>query len=62
MILLYGTLPHTAIMSTRLDVRLPDSELEILKAYCEQENRTQTDVVREFIRSLKKKVKYATDD
>jgi Ribbon-helix-helix protein, copG family len=44
-------------MNTRLDVRLPDSELKILKAYCEQENRTQTDVVREFIRSLKRKTK-----
>jgi predicted DNA-binding protein len=43
------------------NIRLPESELEILKAYCEQENRTQTDVIREFIRSLKKKVKHAAD-
>lgn len=48
-------------MTTRLDVRLPDSEIEILKAYCEQENRTKTDVIREFIRTLKKKVKHAAD-
>ncbi|NDJ24518.1 ribbon-helix-helix protein, CopG family [Nostoc sp. B(2019)] len=44
-------------MTTRIDIRLPEQELEILKTYCEQENRTQTEVVREFIRSLKKKIK-----
>ncbi|GET44353.1 ribbon-helix-helix protein, CopG family [Microseira wollei] len=48
-------------MTARLDIRLPDSELEILKAYCEQEGRTQTEVIREFIRNLKRKVKHAPD-
>jgi hypothetical protein len=43
-------------MNTRLDIRLPEQELKILKAYCEQENRTQTEVIREFIRSLKEKI------
>ncbi|WP_071588492.1 ribbon-helix-helix protein, CopG family [Chlorogloeopsis fritschii PCC 9212] len=44
-------------MTTRIDIRLPEQELEILKNYCQQENRTQTEVIREFIRSLKKKIK-----
>jgi hypothetical protein len=38
--------------------RLPEQELEILQAYCNQEGRNQTDVLREYIRSLKKKVKH----
>ena len=44
-------------MTTRIDVRLPEQELETLKAYCDQESRTQTEVIRECIRSLKKKIK-----
>lgn len=42
--------------------RLPDQELEILQTYCEQEGRNQTDVLREHIRSLKKKVKRENKD
>ncbi|MBW4577533.1 MAG: ribbon-helix-helix protein, CopG family [Aphanothece sp. CMT-3BRIN-NPC111] len=38
------------------NIRLPESELEMLKLYCKQENRTQTEVVRELIRSLKRKI------
>jgi hypothetical protein len=34
-----------------------DDEKEILKAYCEQEGRTQTDVLRSYIRTLKRKIK-----
>ncbi|MGL5804904.1 MAG: ribbon-helix-helix protein, CopG family [Xenococcaceae cyanobacterium] len=49
-------------MTTRIDIRLPEQELEILKAYCEQEDRTQTEVIREFIRSLKKKIKKKIDN
>ncbi|HEY9821491.1 MAG TPA: ribbon-helix-helix protein, CopG family [Candidatus Sericytochromatia bacterium] len=37
--------------------RLPEQELEILQTYCEQEGRNQTDVLREYIRSLKKRTK-----
>ncbi len=48
-------------MTTRIDIRLPEQELEILKAYCEQESRTQTQVIREFIRSLKKKIRRTQD-
>jgi predicted DNA-binding protein len=44
-----------------LTIRLPESELEILKTFCEQECRTQTDVLREYIRSLKKKTKKTGD-
>ncbi|MBD2255577.1 ribbon-helix-helix protein, CopG family [Nostoc parmelioides] len=44
-------------MTTRIDIRLPEQELEILKTYCQEQNRTQTEVIREFIRSLKKKIK-----
>jgi predicted CopG family antitoxin len=40
-----------------LTIRLPEKELELLKTYCDQENRSQTDVIREFIRSLKRKTK-----
>ncbi|MBO3462649.1 ribbon-helix-helix protein, CopG family [Aetokthonos hydrillicola] len=36
-----------------LTVRLPDIELDRLEKYCEQNKRTKTDVVREFIRRLK---------
>ncbi|UXE63018.1 MAG: CopG family transcriptional regulator [Woronichinia naegeliana WA131] len=30
--------------------------MEILRQYCEQEGRTQSDVLREYIRSLKRKL------
>ncbi|MCW5312515.1 ribbon-helix-helix protein, CopG family [Nostoc sp. KVJ3] len=44
-------------MTTRIDIRLPEKELEILKTYCQEQDRTQTEVIREFIRSLRKKTK-----
>lgn len=37
--------------------RVTESEKETLKMYCEQEGRNQTDVLRELIRGLKRKVK-----
>ncbi|MBW4488943.1 MAG: ribbon-helix-helix protein, CopG family [Trichocoleus desertorum ATA4-8-CV12] len=40
-----------------LNIRLPEQELELLKTYCDQEDRSQTDVIREFIRGLKRKTK-----
>jgi predicted DNA-binding protein len=43
-------------MTTRFDIRLPEKELAILEAYCEQEGRTKTDVVRELSRALKRKL------
>jgi hypothetical protein len=39
----------------KLTVRASDSEWELLAAFCEAENRTQNDVIRELIRSLKKR-------
>ena len=38
------------------NMRLPQEELEVLKEYCDKRKRTQSDVVREFIRSLEKKL------
>lgn len=37
-----------------LTIRLPEEELKLLKNYCSQKSRTQTDVLREFIRNLNK--------
>ena len=39
-----------------LNVRVPTSEMEILRQFCEESHRTQSDVIREFIRSLKAEV------
>lgn len=36
----------------RLSMVLPDKEAEALKAWSRQTKRTQTDIIREFIRSL----------
>jgi len=35
-----------------LNARVPLAEMQILRRYCEQTQRSQTDVLREFIRSL----------
>lgn len=43
-------------MKKGLFVRLSDDELEILRQYCMQVERTQSDVIREFVRRLKKKI------
>jgi predicted DNA-binding protein len=40
-----------------LNIRIPEDELEILKQYAEQTNRTQTEIVRAYIRSLKDRIK-----
>ncbi len=45
-----------------LTINVPEQELAILKAYCEQEGRNQTDVLREYIRSLNKKIKHNDKD
>jgi hypothetical protein len=39
-----------------LTIRAPDNELEILARYARRHGRTQTDVVREFLRSLDQKL------
>ncbi|WP_460205809.1 CopG family transcriptional regulator [Scytonema sp. NUACC21] len=38
-------------------MRIPEQELKIFEAYCTQTSRTKTDILREYIRSLLKKVK-----
>lgn len=42
-------------MKKRLDFRVEESEFEILEQHCKIVGRTKTDVLRELIRSLKKK-------
>lgn len=39
-------------MTTRENFRLSDKESAILAAYCQQEDRTKTDVIRELVRTL----------
>lgn len=41
----------------RLNINLPTSEMEILDAYGKQVKRNKTDLIREYIRSLEKKLK-----
>ena len=40
----------------KVTVRIPQQELDLLEAYCEQVSRTKSDVLRDFIRTLSKKV------
>ncbi|MBM0744998.1 GIY-YIG nuclease family protein (plasmid) [Phormidium sp. CLA17] len=39
-----------------LNLRLPESELELLQEFCEMTERNQTDVIRSYIRSLEEKI------
>ena len=41
----------------RLNINLPASEMQILDAYCQQVKRNKTDLIREFVRSLEKKIR-----
>lgn len=41
----------------KVTIVLPDDEWELLEAYCKQTLRNKTDVLREYIRSLSKKVR-----
>jgi hypothetical protein len=43
--------------NSNLNLRISEKEKLILKAYCEQTSRQQGEVIREFIRSLEKKLK-----
>ncbi|HEY9695829.1 MAG TPA: ribbon-helix-helix protein, CopG family [Trichocoleus sp.] len=42
-----------------LNVRLPQAEMDLLRRYCAQTERSQSDVIREFIRSLQSKISAA---
>lgn len=37
--------------------RVTEEEKELLKQYCDQEGRTQTDILRELIRGLRRRLK-----
>ena len=37
--------------------RVTEQEKELLKEYCEQEGRTQTDILRELVRGLRRRLK-----
>ena len=39
-------------MVTSLNIRLPASEVEMLRRYCLTTQRSKTEVVRSFVRSL----------
>lgn len=41
----------------RLEVKISDEEALILQSYCNQAEKTKTDVIRSYIRQLKRKVK-----
>jgi hypothetical protein len=40
----------------QLNIKIPEQELKILEAYATLTERTKTDIMREFIRSLQGKV------
>ena len=40
----------------RLEVRISDEEASILEQYCKQSEKTKTDVIRGYIRQLKRKI------
>ena len=40
----------------QLNVKIPEQELRILEAFADQTERTKTDIIREFIRSLQAKI------
>jgi outer membrane protein assembly factor BamA len=44
-----------------LNVRISQQERQILDQYCAAVERTQSDVIREFIRSLEGKVRKSQD-
>lgn len=39
----------------QLNIKVPKQELSILEAFTEKTERTKTDIIREFIRSLESK-------
>lgn len=41
------------IKKTQINLKLPEFEYQILEDYAERTGRSKTDILREFIRSLK---------
>ena len=53
----YSIPSNTRTMSLKqLNVKIPEQELRILEAFAEKTERTKTDIIREFIRSLQTKI------
>ncbi len=53
----YNTPSGTRNMSLKqLNVKIPEQELRILEAFADKTERTKTDIIREFIRSLQAKI------
>lgn len=53
----YTTPPGKRSMSLKqLNVKIPEQELRILEAFADKTERTKTDIIREFIRSLQSKI------
>ncbi len=48
---------QTNTRDEKVNVRITEDEREIINEYCEQEGRSQSDIVREFIRSLETRLK-----
>jgi Ribbon-helix-helix protein, copG family len=51
-----STLGTRTMSLKQLNVKIPEQELRILEAFAEKTERTKTDIIREFIRSLQNKV------
>ncbi len=41
----------------QLNIKIPEQELKILEAFADQTERTKTNIIREFIRSLESQLK-----
>ncbi len=53
----YSIPSTTRTMSLKqLNVKIPEQELRILEAFADKTERTKTDIIREFIRSLQSKI------
>lgn len=54
MLLLYSTLLYLT-MKKRLDLRIDESEFDDLSEYAELTGRNKTDIIREYLRTLRRK-------
>jgi predicted DNA-binding protein len=48
-------------LEKRVDVRLPEHEFKILEEYCKVTGRTKTEVVRELVRNLRRRLPKNTE-
>lgn len=63
MLILSGKLTANTMTETekRVDIRLPLHEFEILQEYCRLTGRTKTEVIRELIRNLRRRLPKSTE-